>query len=169
MEYVEKIGCLKVDFLGLRTLTVIKDAVDLVNARGEGVDIDSIPMDDTEVYRLMGQGDTVGIFQFESSGMRDYLRKLKPSCIDDLIAMNALYRPGPLGSNMVDDFIQRKHGLKEIKYPHPLLEPVLRETTGSSVPGTGDEDRERHGRILLGAADELRRAMGKKKAESWRK
>ncbi len=166
MEYVEKIGCLKVDFLGLRTLTVIKDAVDLVNARGEGVDIDSIPMDDTEVYRLMGQGDTVGIFQFESSGMRDYLRKLKPSCIDDLIAMNALYRPGPLGSNMVDDFIQRKHGLKEIKYPHPLLEPVLRETYGVIVY---QEQVMKIANVMagfsLGAADELRRAMGKKKAD----
>jgi len=105
MEYVEKIGCLKVDFLGLRTLTVIKDAVDIVNNAGGKIDIDHIPMDDIEVYRLIGRGETIGIFQFESAGMRDYLRKLKPSSIDDLIAMNALYRPGPLGSNMVDDFI----------------------------------------------------------------
>lgn len=166
MEYVEKIGCLKVDFLGLRTLTVIKDAVDMLNARGEKVDINSIPMHDPDVYRLMGMGETIGIFQFESAGMRDYLRKLKPSCIDDLIAMNALYRPGPLGSNMVDDFIERKQGVKEIKYLHPLLEPVLKETYGVIVY---QEQVMKIANVLsgfsLGAADELRRAMGKKKPE----
>ncbi len=166
MEYVEKIGCLKVDFLGLRTLTVIKDAVDMVNARGENVDISNIPMDDPDVYRIMGQGETTAIFQFESSGMRDYLRKLKPNCIEDLIAMNALYRPGPLGSNMVDDFIERKHGIKAIKYPHPLLEPVLKETYGVIVY---QEQVMKIANVMagfsLGAADELRRAMGKKKAE----
>lgn len=166
MEYVEKIGCLKVDFLGLRTLTVIKDTVDMINAHGGAVDINAIPMDDPDVYRLMGQGETIGIFQFESAGMRDYLRKLKPTSINDLIAMNALYRPGPLGSNMVDDFIDRKQGLKQIKYPHPLLEPVLRETYGVIVY---QEQVMKIANVLagftLGAADELRRAMGKKKPE----
>jgi DNA polymerase III subunit alpha len=166
MEYVEKIGCLKVDFLGLRTLTVIRDAVDMINASGENVNIDTIPTDDPEVYQLMGRGETIGIFQFESAGMRDYLRKLKPSCMDDLIAMNALYRPGPLGSNMVDDFIERKQGVKKIAYPHPLLEPVLRETYGVIVY---QEQVMKIANVLagftLGAADELRRAMGKKKPE----
>jgi DNA polymerase III subunit alpha len=166
MEYVEKIGCLKVDFLGLRTLTVIMDAVDMINAHGEKIDISSIPLDDPDVYHLMGQGETIGIFQFESAGMRDYLRKLKPSSIDDLIAMNALYRPGPLGSNMVDDFIDRKQGRKEIKYLHPLLEPVLKETYGVIVY---QEQVMKIANVLagfsLGAADELRRAMGKKKAD----
>jgi DNA polymerase-3 subunit alpha len=166
MEYVEKIGCLKVDFLGLRTLTVIKDTVDMINARGGAVDINAIPMDDPDVYRLMSQGETIGIFQFESAGMRDYLRKLKPTSINDLIAMNALYRPGPLGSNTVNDFIERKQGLKQIKYPHPLLEPVLRETYGVIVY---QEQVMKIANVLagftLGAADELRRAMGKKKPE----
>ncbi|MHB9027552.1 MAG: DNA polymerase III subunit alpha [Candidatus Latescibacterota bacterium] len=166
MEFIEKIGCLKVDFLGLRTLTVIKDAVDMINAAGGNLDISAIPMDDPDVYHIMGQGETTAIFQFESSGMRDYLRKLKPTCIEDLIAMNALYRPGPLGSNMVDDFIQRKHGIKEIRYSHPLLEPVLKETYGVIVY---QEQVMKIANVLagfsLGGADELRRAMGKKKAD----
>ncbi len=166
MEYIEKIGCLKVDFLGLRTLTVIKDAVNMINSKDERVDIDKIPMDDPDVFNLAGRGETIGIFQFESGGMRDYLKKLKPSCIDDLIAMNALYRPGPLGSNMVDDFIQCKNGNKKIEYPHPLLEDILKETYGVIVY---QEQVMKIAHVMagfsLGAADELRRAMGKKKAE----
>ncbi len=166
MEYTEKIGCLKVDFLGLRTLSVIKGAVDMVNAQGTEIDIEKLPMDDPTVYELMSRGDTVGVFQFESPGMRDYLRKLTPSCIDDLIAMNALYRPGPLGSNMVDDFIDRKHGVKKIEYPHPLLEGILKETYGVIVY---QEQVMKIANVMagfsLGTADELRRAMGKKKAE----
>ena len=167
MEYVEKIGCLKVDFLGLRTLTVLKDAVDMINNRGESVDLDNIPMDDQKVYEFMGNGETIGVFQFESSGMRDYLRKLKPTIIEDLIAMNALYRPGPLGSNMVDDFINRKRGLKEIRYPHLCLEPILKETYGVIVY---QEQVMKIANVMagftLGSADELRRAMGKKKVEA---
>ena len=166
MEYIEKIGCLKVDFLGLRTLTVIQDAVDMANSRGETIDIEAISLDDPAVYELMGRGETTGIFQFESGGMRDYLRKLKPSNIEDLIAMNALYRPGPLGSNMVDDFIERKHGIKSIVYPHPLLEPILEETYGVIVY---QEQVMKIANVMagfsLGAADELRRAMGKKKVD----
>jgi len=166
MEYVEKIGCLKVDFLGLRTLTVIKDTVDMINVEDGKVDIDNIPMDDTDVYNLIGRGETIGIFQFESGGMRDYLKKLKPSCIDDLIAMNALYRPGPLGSNMIDDFIQCKNGNKKIEYPHSLLEDILKETYGVIVY---QEQVMKIAHVMagfsLGAADELRRAMGKKKVE----
>jgi len=166
MEYVEKIGCLKVDFLGLRTLSVIKDAVGTVNATGGTVNIDLIPMDDPAVYELIGRGETIGIFQFESPGMRDYLKKLTPSCIEDLIAMNALYRPGPLGSNMVDDFIDRKHGTKKIEYPHSSLEEILEETYGVIVY---QEQVMQIAHVMagftLGAADELRRAMGKKKPE----
>jgi DNA polymerase III subunit alpha len=166
MEYVEKIGCLKVDFLGLRTLSVIKDAIDLVRETGSEIDIDHIPMDDPAVYKLMSRGDTIGVFQFESGGMRDYLRKLQPTCIEDLIAMNALYRPGPLGSNMVDDFIDRKHGRKALAYPHPLLEDILKETYGVIVY---QEQVMKIANVMagfsLGGADQLRRAMGKKKAE----
>ncbi len=166
MEYVEKIGCLKVDFLGLRTLTVINDAVNIVERSGTKLDIEKIPIDDPAVYDLMSKGDTIGIFQFESPGMRDYLKKLKPSCIEDLIAMNALYRPGPLGSNMVDDFIERKQGTKKIAYPHPLLEDILKETYGVIVY---QEQVMKIAHVMsgfsLGAADQLRRAMGKKKVE----
>ncbi|MFC1538887.1 DNA polymerase III subunit alpha [Candidatus Latescibacterota bacterium] len=166
MEYIEKIGCLKVDFLGLRTLTVIRDAVKIIEKSGEKLDIDKIPLDNREIYDLMGRGETIGIFQFESPGMREYLKKLKPSCIEDLIAMNALYRPGPLGSNMVDDFIERKQGMKQIKYPHPLLEDILKETYGVIVY---QEQVLKIAHVMsdfsLGAADELRRAMGKKKVE----
>ena len=171
MEYIEKIGCLKVDFLGLRTLTVIKDAVSKINEikeklKKEKLEIEKISMDDTEIYNLMSRGETIGIFQFESPGMREYLKKLKPSCIDDLIAMNALYRPGPLGSNMIDDFIECKHGSKKIKYPHPLLEDILKETHGVIVY---QEQVIKIAHVMagfsLGLGDELRRAMGKKKAE----
>jgi len=167
MEYIEKIGCLKVDFLGLRTLTVLRDAVELVRKKGVEIDLDRIPMDDPAVYELMGNGETIGVFQFESSGMRDYLRKLKPSSIEDLIAMNALYRPGPLGSNMVDDFIDRKQGRKRIEYPHPILEPILKETYGVIVyqEQVMKIAAEMAG-FTLGAADQLRRAMGKKKVEA---
>jgi DNA polymerase III subunit alpha len=170
MEFVEKIGCLKVDFLGLRTLTVIKDAVDMINAGrtgtdGKAIDIDAIPLDDPAIYELMGNAATIGVFQFESGGMRDYLKKLQPTCIEDLIAMNALYRPGPLGANMVDDFIDRKHGRSEITYPHPLLEEILHETYGVIVY---QEQVMKIANVMagftLGGADELRRAMGKKKA-----
>jgi DNA polymerase-3 subunit alpha len=167
MGAVEKIGLLKMDFLGLRTLTVIQDAVRMVaENRGDALDLDSVPLDDPGVYRLMQNGETVAIFQFESSGMREYLRKLKPERIEDLIAMNALYRPGPLGSAMIDDFIARKHGRKKIRYEHPLLAAILQETYGVIVY------QEQVMRIAsdlagfsLGRADLLRRAMGKKQPE----
>ena len=167
MGSVEKIGMLKMDFLGLRTLTVLQDCLEAIGRNhGVQVDLDAIPLDDPEVYALFARGETVGIFQFESSGITDYLRKLRPRCLEDLIAMNALYRPGPLGGGMVDDFIQRKAGAKPIKYEHPLLEPILRETYGVIVY------QEQVLQIAvamagysLGEADLLRRAMGKKKAE----
>lgn len=164
MKALDKIGLLKMDFLGLRTLTVIEDAVAMIEEnRGVTIDVDKVPLGDEKVFEMLGRGETVGVFQFESSGMREYLRKLKPSRLDDLIAMNALYRPGPLGSGMVDDYIERRHGRQEVEYLHPLLEPILESTYGvicyqeqvmriaSDLAG-----------YTLGAADLLRRAMGKK-------
>ncbi|MDZ7374763.1 MAG: DNA polymerase III subunit alpha [candidate division KSB1 bacterium] len=164
MKSLEAIGLLKMDFLGLRTLTVIHDTVKALGEKGIHVDIDRLPLDDEETYELFGRGDTVAVFQFESSGMREYLRKLKPRTIEDLIAMNALYRPGPM--EMIDDFILRKQGKTRIEYLHPKLEPILKETYGVIVY------QEQVMRIAsdlagfsLGKADLLRRAMGKKKAE----
>ena len=131
MKYVEEIGLLKMDFLGLRTLTVIDKVVKVLNGKGIELDIDNIPFDDKKTYEIFSRGETIGIFQFESSGMRDYLKKLKSECLEDLIAMNALYRPGPM--EMIDDFIHRRHRIKKIEYLHPLLEPILKETYGIIV------------------------------------
>ncbi|MFC1553511.1 DNA polymerase III subunit alpha, partial [candidate division KSB1 bacterium] len=169
MNHIEDIGLLKMDILGLRTLTVISDSVKLIRNKDEEFDIENISLDDKQTLDLFSNGLTVGVFQFESSGMRDYLKKLRPECIEDLIAMNALYRPGPLGSNMVDDFIKRKHGEKEIEYMHPKLEPILKETYGIIVY------QEQVMRIAgdlagftMGNADILRSAMGKKKIDVMR-
>jgi len=167
MKGIEDIGLLKMDFLGLRTLTVIHDTLKMLREeRNTHVDIDQVPLDDTKVFDLFSNGETVGIFQFESSGMRDYLKKLKPESLDDLTAMNALYRPGPLDSFMIDEYIQRKRGEKKINYEHPLLEPILKETYGVIVY---QEQVLRVASDLagysLGKADILRKAMGKKKAE----
>jgi DNA polymerase-3 subunit alpha len=164
---IEEIGLLKMDFLGLRTLTVIDDTLQMLREDQNIVlDIDSIPLDDKKTYKLFSNGETVGIFQFESSGMRDYLTKLRPESVDELTAMNALYRPGPLDSRMTDEYIDRKRGLKQIAYEHPLLEPILKETHGVIVY------QEQVLKIAsdlagysLGKADILRKAMGKKKAE----
>ncbi len=166
MVACEKIGLLKMDFLGLRTLTVLQDAVAFLKQKGVEIELDELPVDDPAPFALLSHGDTVGIFQFESGGMTDYMRKLKPTCLEDMIAMNALYRPGPLGSGMVEDFIQRKQGAKAIAYEHPLLEPILKETYGVIVY---QEQVMQIATALagysLGEADLLRRAMGKKKAE----
>ncbi|MFC1500607.1 DNA polymerase III subunit alpha [Candidatus Zixiibacteriota bacterium] len=167
MNRVEDVGLLKVDFLGLRTLTVLHDASELIKQHLDvTIVLNEIDLEDSQTFDLFSRGETIGIFQFESSGMRDYLRKLRPGCLEDLIAMNALYRPGPLGANMVDDFIDRKNGKKNIQYDHPLLEPILKSTYGIIVY------QEQVMRIAselagfsLGEADLLRRAMGKKKAE----
>ncbi|MDP3050946.1 MAG: DNA polymerase III subunit alpha, partial [Eubacteriales bacterium] len=166
-ETVEDLGLLKMDLLGLRTLTVIGDAVKMIRAkRGLTLDIDCIPLDDAASYDLLGRGDTVGVFQLESSGMRGILRDMKPETFEDVIALVALYRPGPLGSGMVEDFIKRKHGEIPVKYAHPTLEPILRDTYGIILY------QEQVMRIAselagfsLGEADLLRRAMGKKKPE----
>ncbi|KPK95933.1 hypothetical protein AMJ80_02760 [bacterium SM23_31] len=169
MNYIEDIGLLKMDILGLRTLTVISESVNMVHHRGKELDIRHIPFNDKKTFELFARGDTVGIFQFESSGMRDYLKKLKPETIEDLTAMNALYRPGPLGSNMVDDFIKRKHGEKEIEYIHAKLEPILRETYGIIV--YQEQVMRIAGELAkfsMGHADILRWAMGKKNFELMR-
>src|SRR5207249_3479584 len=131
MKEIERIGLLKMDFLGLSTLTLIFDAIEeIARTTGVRLEIDAIPLDDVKAYQLFQEGQTYGIFQFESSGMRDILRKAKPQRLDDLIALNALYRPGPLRSGMVDDFIARKQGRTEVKYELPQLEAILRDTYG---------------------------------------
>ncbi|MDA3903024.1 MAG: DNA polymerase III subunit alpha [Desulfuromusa sp.] len=171
MSYVEKIGLVKFDFLGLKTLTVIENAVRLIR---EGKDPDFnlrlIPDDDKKTFDLLSRGETTGVFQLESSGMKEYLVKLKPNCFEDLIAMVALYRPGPLGSGMVDSFIKRKHGTEQFKYDFPQLETLLKDTYGVIVY---QEQVMLIAQTLanysLGAADLLRRAMGKKKPEEMAK
>lgn len=164
MKEIERVGLLKMDFLGLSTLTLIFDCIEEIKrTTGEVLDIDSVPLDDAKTYQVFQDGATYGIFQFESSGMRDILRKAKPQRLDDLIAMNALYRPGPLRSGMVDDFIARKQGKTEVKYEFAELEPVLSDTYGVIAY---QEQVMRISNVLagfsLGEADLLRKAMGKK-------
>ena len=167
MTELESIGFLKIDLLGLKNLTLIKKAVNLIKKNhGVVLNIDLLPLKDSKTYELIQAGKTSGVFQLESSGLKDVLRKLKPTCFEDIIAVTALYRPGPLGSGMVDDFILRKHGKQKIEYLFPELEPVLSETYGvivyqeqvmkisSTIAG-----------YSLGESDILRRAMGKKKAD----
>ncbi|MEN8730056.1 MAG: DNA polymerase III subunit alpha [Desulfuromonadales bacterium] len=170
MGYVEKIGLVKFDFLGLKTLTVIDKTVKLIRVKNPEFDLGLIPQDDEESFQLLSRGETTGVFQLESSGMKEYLIKLKPSRFEDLIAMVALYRPGPLGSGMVDSFIKRKHGVEEFGYDFPQLEPILKDTYGVIVY---QEQVMQIAQILgnysLGAADLLRRAMGKKKPEEMAK
>ena len=164
MKEVERVGLLKMDFLGLSTLTLIDDCLkEIKRTEGIDLDIDHVPLDDPKTYKVFGDGAAYGIFQFESSGMRELLRKAKPERLDDLIALNALYRPGPLKSGMVDDFIARKQGLKEIKYELQQLEPILSDTYGVIAY---QEQVMRIAQALagfsLGQADVLRKAMGKK-------
>lgn len=171
MKCIEKVGLIKFDFLGLKTLTVIDDCIKLIEAKlGEKIDIDDIAMDDALVFRRLSEGDTAGIFQLESSGMTDIVMKLKPGTFADVVALVALFRPGPLGSGMVDDFINRKHGRTAIKYDLAALEPILKETYGVIVY---QEQVMRIANVLasysLGEADILRRAMGKKKPEEMAK
>jgi DNA polymerase III subunit alpha len=167
MKEIERIGLLKIDFLGLSTLTLLNDAVEHIRATtGESLDLDAIPLDDPKTYQIFADGQTYGIFQFESSGMRDILRKAKPQRLDDLSALNALYRPGPLRSGMVDDFIARKHGKVKVAYEVKELEPILGDTYGVIAY---QEQVTRIASVLagfsLGEADLLRKAMGKKKAD----
>jgi DNA polymerase-3 subunit alpha len=164
MKELDRIGLLKMDFLGLSTLTLIFDAIaEIKRTTGVELDIDHVPLDDAKTYEIFQESQTYGIFQFESSGMRDILRKAKPQRLEDLIALNALYRPGPLRSGMVDDFIARKQGKTEVKYELPELEPVLADTYGVIAY---QEQVMRISNVLagftLGEADLLRKAMGKK-------
>lgn len=167
MQTVEEIGLLKMDLLGLRTLTVIGDTVNLVKeSHKTDLIMGKIPLNDSSTFELLSRGETNGVFQLESSGMKAILKNLKPERFEDIIALVALYRPGPLGSGMVDDFIDRRHGKKTVQYAHPSLKPILADTYGvilyqeqvmliaSELAG-----------FSLGQADLLRRAMGKKKPE----
>jgi DNA polymerase-3 subunit alpha len=171
---VEAAGLVKFDFLGLKTLTVIDIAQRLVNARPDRVnrplDLSKIPLDDRETYQLITSGETTGVFQLESSGMQQLLRQLKPDCFEDVVAVVALYRPGPLGTGMIDDFIGGKHGRKPIRKLHPLVDDVLKPTYGVPVY---QEQVMQIAQLLagytLGGADVLRRVMGKKKAEEMAK
>ena len=150
MKEIERIGLLKMDFLGLSTLTLIDDAIEEIERtdRRSSSTSTRVPLDDAKTYQIFQDGQTYGIFQFESSGMRDILRKAKPQRLEDLIALNALYRPGPLRSGMVDDFIARKQGKTEVKYELPQLEPILaRDLRRHRLPGTGDADLERARRL----------------------
>ena len=168
-DEVEAAGLVKFDFLGLKTLTVIQHALNLIN-RGkrpeEVIERHQIPLADKPTFDLMSRGETAGVFQMESSGFTEMVMKLKPSCFEDVIAAGALYRPGPLDAGMVDVFINRKHGREKVVYPHPALEPVLKDTYGVIVY---QEQVMQISQVLggytLGRADLLRRAMGKKKAE----
>ena len=166
MEYIEKIGLLKFDFLGLKTLTVINDTVkSIAETDGITIDVDAIPLDDPETFKLCSEGRTTGVFQLESSGMKELLRKFKPEKFEDVIALVAIFRPGPLGSGMVDDFIRGKNG-GDVKYFLPQLESVLKETYGVILY---QEQVMKIAQVISGyslaEADELRKAVGKKKKE----
>ena len=166
MRMSEELGLLKMDFLGLRTLTVIDKALKLVReTQGSAPAANEIPDEDPSIYEYLQTGRTVGIFQLESSGMQELVRKMKPTCYDDITAINALYRPGPLGADMDEVFVERKHGRKKIEYKHPDLEPILRDTYGVILY---QEQVMQIAAVLggfsLGMADKLRKAMGKKKA-----
>ena len=164
---VEWIGLIKFDFLGLKTLTMLANIVKLIaETRGETVDLASLPLDDKKTYQLLSKGDTTGVFQMESGGMRKMVAQLRPSRFEDLIAALALFRPGPLDSGMDQDFIKRKQGKQKVSYEHPLLESILKETHGTLVY---QEQVMQIARVLAGYsmadADNLRRAIGKKKKE----
>ncbi len=164
---VDAIGLIKFDFLGLKTLTLLDDVVQRIRKRrGIVVDLSTLPLDDRLTYQTLSRGDTVGVFQMEGSGIRKLITQLKPSCFEDIIAVIALFRPGPLDSGAAEQFIRRKHGKEPITYMHPLLEPVLKETYGVTIY---QEQVMQIAQVLAGytleEADNLRRAIGKKKKE----
>src|SRR5690606_35011053 len=159
---IEDAGVIKMDFLGLKTLSIIKNALNLIKQNhGVEINIDELPLDDAKTFELYQRGDTIGTFQFESPGMQQYLRELKPDKFEDLIAMNALYRPGPMA--YIPTYINRKHGRQPIEYHLPEMEPVLKESYGITVY---QEQVMLLAQMLAGfskgAADVLRKAMGKK-------
>jgi len=167
MVKLEELGLLKMDFLGLKTLTELKAMRDLVrDRRNREIDFLSLPMDDPQVFRLLQEGNTTGVFQLESRGMKDLLRRLKPDSFEDIVAVLALYRPGPLKSGLVDRYINRKHGKEPVEYPFPQLEEVLKETYGVIVY---QEQVMKMSQVLAGftpgEADTLRKAIGKKKRD----
>jgi DNA polymerase-3 subunit alpha len=169
--HIEDIGLIKFDFLGLKTLTMLADVVARIReARGVTIDLGTLPLDDRKTYRLLAKGDTVGVFQMESGGMRRVLTQLRPSSFEEVIAVLALYRPGPLESGMVETFVKRKHGKETVRFPHPELERILEHTYGVIVY---QEQVMQIGQVLagysLGEADNLRRAMGKKDAGKMQK
>jgi DNA polymerase-3 subunit alpha len=171
MTELEQVGLLKVDFLGLKTLTILTEACRLIRkVHGIEIDLDAIPLDDPKTFELMTRGDTLGVFQLESGGMRDLLARLRPDTFEDVIAVLALYRPGPLSSGMVDMFVRRKHGEEEVHYPHADTREVLEETYGVIVY---QEQVMRISAVVgafsLNEADSLRKAMGKKKPEEMAK
>ena len=172
---VEAVGLVKFDFLGLKTLTIINRALKVINKKrlnenAAPIDITHIPLQDSKTFKLLKACQSTAVFQLESHGMRDLIKRLQPDCFEDLIALVALFRPGPLQSGMVDDFINRKHGRSKVIYPHPKLEPILRSTYGVILY---QEQVMQIAQVLahftLGAADLLRRAMGKKKPEEMAK
>jgi len=167
MRMVETMGLLKMDFLGLRTLTVIDKALDLVaRTTGERLTPEQIPLDDPETYVLLQEGRTVGVFQLESSGMQELLRKMQPTAFEDIVAVNALFRPGPLGAGMDEVYVNCKHGRQAIHYPHPDLKPILEETYGVILyQEQVMQISSLLGGFSMGQADTLRKAMGKKKRE----
>ncbi len=169
MGPIEELGLLKMDFLGLSNLTIIKNALRVIKkVYGDDIDIDKIPLDDTKTFELFQRGDTTGVFQFESAGMKRYLKELKPTIFDDLIAMNALYRPGPM--QWIEDFIARKHGKRRIEYLHPAMEPALNNTYGVIVyqEQVMQISKEMCG-FTGGQADSLRKGIGKKIPEVLKK
>src|SRR5262249_28527850 len=171
MNGLEKLQLLKMDFLGLTTLTLIEDALRLIDKRhGVKLDPQELRLDDKETYEVFGKGYTSGVFQFESPGMRDILRRYQPGRIEDLTALNALYRPGPIQGGMIDDFIERKWGRRAVQYDLPDLKELLEETYGVIV--YQEQVMQISNRLAgysLGDADILRRAMGKKKPEEMAK
>lgn len=171
MKGVEKIGLLKMDFLGLKTLTLLQDAVRVIKeTTGTEIDLSNIPLDDQKTFELLSRGESVGIFQVESDGMRNLLVRSKPTEFEDIISLLALYRPGPMGSGMLDDFVARKRGEAEVKYVHPKLEPILKNSYGVAIY---QEQVMQMACVLAGfdmaAADDLRRAMSKKKVDEMQK
>ena len=167
MSSVEKIGLVKFDFLGLKTLTLIHDCLDLIRqSRGAAPDLQEDTLDDPEAYRLVGSGNTTGIFQLESTGIREMSVRIKPNCFEDLVAILALYRPGPLDSGMAEEYIKRKSGKEKTSYLHPQLQPILKDTYGVIVyQEQVMQIAQTMANYGLGEADILRRAMGKKDPE----
>ncbi|MFW5628844.1 MAG: DNA polymerase III subunit alpha [Candidatus Cloacimonadaceae bacterium] len=164
-KWLDELGMLKMDILGLKTLSIIKKTIDLVmQSHGTKIDIDTIPLDDQDVFRMLGRGETDGVFQFESDGMRKYLTDLKPNMFEDLIAMVALYRPGPM--QFIDSYIARKHGREKVSYDHPLVENVLQSTYGVTIYQEQVMQMSRElGGLSGGDADTLRKAMSKKQTD----